>query len=242
MAPNKHKRWFGHYKNMHCQIDGCRKENGGPICPPCWWGKQQSTFEQRDLVKHQFNKQVMDGKYDQGVSRFCVITRCWEPVPKNLEFDEDGRCQKCYDKRVTPPVPLAMPAIPPSPPPAPAIPPLPSPTTVAANNRDREHKQCARYGHDGNRQGRGRRDGEICGRDADRGQAGNNRTGGGAEVAEDPGADSINRDNRSGPARRRSRSSRRAQTAKLTKLATKVHQELGDVTGLVNFLRAEILE
>jgi hypothetical protein len=63
-----------------------------------------------------------------------------------------------------------------------------------------------------------------------------------AEVAEDPGADSSNRDNRSGPARRRSRSSRRAQTAKLTKLATKVQQELGDVTGVVNFLLAEILE
>jgi len=61
-------------------------------------------------------------------------------------------------------------------------------------------------------------------------------------VAEDPGADSSNRDNRSGPARRRSRSSRRAQTAKLTKLATKVQQELGDVTGVVNFLLAEILE
>jgi hypothetical protein len=126
--------------------------------------------------------------------------------------------------------------------PAPAIPPLPPPTTVAANDRDREPKQRARYGHDGNRQGRGRRDGEICGRDADRGQAGNNRTGGGAEVAEDPGADSINRDNRSGPARRRSRSSRRAQTAKLTKIATRVHQELGDVTGLLNVLRAQILE
>ena len=177
----------------------------------------------------------MDGKYDQGVSRFCVITRCWEPVPKNPEFDEDGRCQKCYDRGVMPPAP-------PPPTPAPAIPPLPPPTTVAANDRDREPKQRARYGHDGNRQGRGRRDGEICGRDADRGQAGNNRTGGGAEVAEDPGADSSNRDNRSGPARRRSRSSRRAQTAKLTKLATKVHQELGDVTGLLNVLRAQILE
>ena len=63
-----------------------------------------------------------------------------------------------------------------------------------------------------------------------------------AEVAEDPGADSSNRDNRSGPARRRSRSSRRAQTAKLTKLATKVQQELGDVTGVVNVLLAEIQE
>ena len=188
----------------------------------------------------------MDGKYDQGVSRFCGITFCWDPVPKNLEFDEYGRCQKCYDRGVMPPLrqwgAQEWSGAPVIAAPAPAIPPLPPPTTVAANDRDREPKQRARYGHDGNRQGRGRRDGEICGRDADRGQAGNNRTGGGAEVAEDPGADSSNRDNRSGPARRRSRSSRRAQTAKLTKLATKVQQELGDVTGVVNFLLAEILE
>ena len=184
----------------------------------------------------------MDGKYDQGVSRFCVITRCWEPVPKNLEFDEDGRCQKCYDKRVTPPVPLAMPTIPHSPPPAPAIPPLPSPTTVAANNRDREHKQCARYGHDGNRQGRGRRDGEICGRDADRGQAGNNRTGGGAEVAEDPSVDSSNRENRGGPARKRSRSSRQAFTENLTRHVNNIERELENTNGLVQHLLVEILE
>ena len=135
-----------------------------------------------------------------------------------------------------------MPPAPPPPTPAPAIPPLPPPTTVAANDRDRERKQLAFwyafYGHDGNRQGRGRRDGEICGRDADRGQAGNNRTGGGAEVAEDPGADSSNRDNRSGPARRRSRSSRRARTEKLTKIVTKVQQELEDINGVVNFLLA----
>jgi hypothetical protein len=195
----------------------------------------------------------MDGKYDQGVSRFCVITRCWEPVPKNPEFDEDGRCQKCYDRGVMPPLRQwgaqewwGAPVIAA---PAPAIPPLPPPTTVAANDRDRERKQLAFwyafYGHDGNRQGRGRRDGEICGRDADRGQAGNNRTGGGGciiDFLEDPSADSSNRDNRSGPARRRSRSSRRARTEKLTKIVTKVQQELEDINGVVNFLLAEILE
>ena len=129
--------------------------------------------------------------------------------------------------------------------PAPAIPPLPPPTTVAANDRHREPKQRALYGHDGNRQGRskrGKRDGEICGRDADRGQAGNNRTGGGAEVAEDPSADSSNRDNRRGPARRRSRSSRRAHTEKLTKIVTKVQQELERINGVVDTLLLAILE
>jgi hypothetical protein len=213
------------------------------------------VLEERNFIKQQFNKKVLSksGGYDPGVKRFCIIWGCWGPVPKNPEFDQDGRCQKCHDRGVMPAPPQTpAPAMPPPPTPAPAE--VIGQAEVAADDRDRErNNQGDRVGEirgrdtdrgqAGNRQDRGgRRDGEIRGRDTDRGQAGNVRTGGGAEVAEDPSVGSSNRENRGGPARRRSRSSRQAHKEKLAKIVTKVQQELEDINGVVNFLLAEILE
>ena len=61
-------------------------------------------------------------------------------------------------------------------------------------------------------------------------------------VAQDRNVGSSARENRGGPARKRSRSSRQAFTENLTRHVNKVERELENTNGLVQHLLVEILE
>ena len=124
--PPAQPKWFGHYPWVRCYAKDCREKYGGPLCPQCW-NHSFTTREQRNIIKQQFNEDVLSNKiYDPSVSRFCIIQFCWNAVPKIPQADEDGRCTKCYNEDKMPSVPPALP-VPPPPtpvmvPPPPAVP------------------------------------------------------------------------------------------------------------------------
>ena len=70
MAPKYPAQWFGHYPWIPCYAKGCSKKSGGPVCPECW---KHTHYEQRNLIKHQFNENVSNKVYDPSVQRFCII-------------------------------------------------------------------------------------------------------------------------------------------------------------------------
>ena len=98
-------QWFGHYPWIPCYAKGCSKKSGGPVCPECW---KHTHYEQRNLIKHEFNENVSNKVYDPSVQRFCIIQYCWNAVPRNRQAEDDGRCDKCYKADKMPSVPSAQ--------------------------------------------------------------------------------------------------------------------------------------